>query len=183
METTIKNTTEQNDNDSNMNQNTPAPFNTDSWAIDADPLNNPTYPMKRTTGADHQRLNYERAPQQPVNVEVLKSTERPAISRVFGTSTPPRGLSGMLRRYAYKFSEGQSARWFTLVLADKIDVAEGLVDDVRRGHLPNVLEENGWRMEWKYNKTKLIRKAVVGIAVTSAIAAAMAWRWRRTASK
>src|SRR5688572_33437649 len=85
------------------------------WGIDADPENEPTYPMKHYTGADHDRLNYERAPQQPVNVEVLHSNERPGITRVFGASTPPSGWSGALRRYAFKFSEGSSAHWMTLI--------------------------------------------------------------------
>ena len=70
------------------------------WGIDANPQNNPTYPMKNYTGADHDRLNYEKVPQQPVTVELLQSIERPAPSHVFGTSTPPSGLSGMIRRYA-----------------------------------------------------------------------------------
>ncbi len=76
------------------------------WGIDADPKNQPTYPMKKYTGDDHRRLNYERPPQQPVNVEILHSNERPDVTRVFGTSVPPSGLSGMIRRYAFKYSEG-----------------------------------------------------------------------------
>ena len=63
------------------------------WGIDADPENEPTYPMKKYTGDDHRRLNYERAEQQPVDVEILMSNERPAVTTVFGTSTPPSGIS------------------------------------------------------------------------------------------
>src|SRR5918993_665240 len=59
------------------------------WGIDADPENEPTYPMKNWTGDDHKRLDYERAPQQPVDVEVLHSNERPSVSRVFGSTFPP----------------------------------------------------------------------------------------------
>src|SRR3954468_6387461 len=64
------------------------------WGMDADPENEPTYPMKNYTGDDHQRINYERSPQQPLSVEILQSTERPAPSVIFGTSVPPSGLSG-----------------------------------------------------------------------------------------
>src|SRR5687768_8421087 len=74
------------------------------WGIDADPENDPTYPMKDWNGADHQRFNYPKSTQQPVSVEVLQSIERPGISRVFGTSTPPDGLSGAIRRWAYQFN-------------------------------------------------------------------------------
>src|SRR5690349_6448345 len=83
----------------------------EGWGIDAVPENDPTYPMKHYTGADHDRLNYERAPQQKQDIELLKSNERPTITRVFGTSVPPSGLSGMLRRFAFRFSEGSSGHW------------------------------------------------------------------------
>lgn len=43
------------------------------WGIDADPENEPTYPIKKYTGDDHNRLLYERPPLQPVNVEILHS--------------------------------------------------------------------------------------------------------------
>src|SRR3954469_17966736 len=82
-----------------------APKDIPGWGHDADPKNNPTYPMKHYTGADHERIHYERPPQQPKNIEILKSIERPSISRVFGTSTPPKGLSGAIRRFAFRYSE------------------------------------------------------------------------------
>lgn len=139
------------------------------WGIDADPENDPTYPMKHYTGADHDRLNYERAPQQGQHEEILKSNERPVITRVFGTSTPPSGLSGMLRRYAFKFSEGNAAHWMTLILADRVNVIEGIVDDLAHGHVPNIFAERGWNAEWKYNKKGMVRNIAVGVAVTSVL--------------
>lgn len=139
------------------------------WGIDADPQNNPTYPMKHYTGADHDRLNYDRAPQQIRNMEVLQSNERPDITRVFGTSVPPSGLSGVLRRYAFRFSEGSAAHWMTLILADRINAVEGIIDDLSHGHVPNVFAERGWTAEWKYNRSGLIKKIAVGAAVTTAV--------------
>ena len=99
------------------------------WGIDADPENDPTYPMKHWNGADHERFNYDKPTQQPINIEVLHSNERPGVSRVFGTSTPLRGLSGMIRRFAFKYSESTYAHWVPLVLADRIGVVEGYIDD------------------------------------------------------
>jgi hypothetical protein len=141
----------------------------EGWGIDADPKNNPTYPMKHYTGADHGRLNYERVSQQPVNIEVLHSNERPAVTRVFGTSTPPGGLSGMLRRYAFKFSEGSSGHWLTLLIADRVNVVEGIVDDLKHGHVPNIFAEKGWQAEWKYNRKGAIKNVAVGLVVTTAV--------------
>ena len=138
------------------------------WGIDADPENEPTYPMKKWTGDDHRRLNYERPPQQPVDVEILHSNERPEVTRVFGTSVPPSGLSGMIRRYAFKYSEGSWGHWLPLILADRVNIGEGIVDDLRHGHVPNVCAERGWNAEWKYNRKGLIVKVATTALITTA---------------
>src|SRR3982751_1522639 len=90
--------------------------NIPGWGMDADPENEPTYPMKNYTGDDHQRINYMRSIQQPISVEILKSNERPSPSVVFGTSSPPSGLSGQIRRYAFKHSEDRYRHWIPLIL-------------------------------------------------------------------
>ena len=151
----------------------------EGWGIDADPENDPTYPMKHYNGADHDRLQYERAPQQSQHEEILKSNERPAITRVFGTSSPPSGLSGMLRRYAFRFSEGSAAHWMTLIVADRVNVVEGIVDDLAHGHVPNFFAERGWNAEWKYNKKGVIRNIAVGVTVTSILLLVLASRKKR----
>ena len=137
------------------------------WGIDADPKNEPTYPMKKYTGDDHKRLNWDRPPLQPVNIEVLHSTERPNITAVFGTSTPPSGLSGAIRRYAFQFSENQYMHWLPLLLADRVNVVEGIVDDLKRGHIPNIFAEKGMKAELKHNPKGLAKRILVTVAVTS----------------
>jgi len=135
------------------------------WGMDADPENEPTYPMKNYTGDDHNRINYERPAQQPDSIEILMSNERPALTRFFGTSVPPSGLSGIIRRYAFKHSEDRYRHWIPLILADRINVAEGLLEDLARGHLPNIVAERGWKMEWKYNSKRMIAKIATLTAV------------------
>jgi hypothetical protein len=137
------------------------------WGIDADPDNNPTYPMKNYTGADHERINYEKPPQQEENIEILKSNERPEISRVFGTSTPLAGVSGMIRRFAFRYSESSYGHWFPLVMADRIDVVQGIINDIKQGIFPNIFVEKGWKAEWKYNRNGLIKKLAVTVLVTT----------------
>ena len=149
------------------------------WGMDADPENNPTYPMKHWNGADHERIHYEKAPQQPQRVEIFHSIERPGITRVFGTSTPPRGLSGALRRYAFKYSEATAAHWMTLILADRVNVVEGIVDDLRHGIIPDFVEELGWKAEWKYNRKKFVSRIVVKAAVITLAIAFLVRRKRR----
>ena len=139
------------------------------WGIDADPENDPTYPMKHRTGADYERANYEKPPQQPINVEILQSIERPGVSRVFGTSTPPAGLSGMIRRFAFRYSESTYAHWVPLVVADRIGVVEGIVDDLKHGHIPNIFAEKGWQAEWKYNREGMIKNIAIGVGIAAGV--------------
>ena len=135
------------------------------WGMDADPENEPTYPMKNYTGDDHKRLDYERSEQQPQDVEVLMSNERPALTRVFGNTVPPSGLSGVIRRYAFKHSEDRYRHWIPLILADRINVVEGLVEDLSKGYIPNLSKERGWKVEWKYNPKGMIVKVAAITAV------------------
>ncbi|HEU4470430.1 MAG TPA: hypothetical protein VFR58_05055 [Flavisolibacter sp.] len=142
--------------------------NIPGWGMDADPENDPTYPMKHSNGADHERLNYEKAPQQRQDIEIFHSIERPGITRVFGTSTPPAGLSGAIRRYAYKYSEATATHWMTLILADRVDVIQGKINDLKNGILPNPLRERGWRAEWKHNRAAFIGKAATTVLLITA---------------
>jgi len=153
----------------------------DGWGIDADPANNPTYPMKNYTGADFQRLNYPRPDLQTPALKILHSNERPNLTAVFGTSVPRRGLSGALRKFAFKFSEGSSGHWLTLILADRVNVVEGIIDDLRHGYIPNIFAERGWKAEWKYNRQGAIRKIVVSAGVASVLITY--WVYRRRSKK
>jgi hypothetical protein len=137
------------------------------WGVDADPENEPTYPMKKYTGDDHRRLNYERSVQQVSNVEILHSNERPGLTSVFGTSTPPSGLSGKIRRFAFRYSEGEWSHWLSLIMADRLNAIEGIIDDLKKGTVPNIFVERGWTAEWKYNKAGVLKSVALGLAVTA----------------
>ena len=144
--------------------------NIPGWGMDADPDNDPQYPMKHTNGADHERLNYEKAPQQRQDMEILHSIERPGVTRVFGTSTPPEGLSGAVRRFAYQYSEATATHWMTLILADRIDVIQGKINDLKHGILPNPWIERGWQAEWKHNRAAFVgRMATTALLITAGI--------------
>ena len=138
------------------------------WGVDANPENDPTYPMKNRNNGEHAGYSWERPPQQQTDVEILHSNERPNVSAVFGTSTPPAGLSGMIRRYAFKYSESSYGHWLPLMLADRVGVVEGYLEDFSRGHIPNVFAERGWKAEWKHNRKSLVTRVLVGAVVASA---------------
>lgn len=141
------------------------------WGTDANPQNDPTYPIKKRTNEEHDGYSWERPAQQPVTVEVLHSNERPNLTAVFGTSSPPKGLSGRIRRHAFKYSESSYGHWLPLILADRINVFEGIIDDLKRGYVPNIFAERGWKAEWKYNRKEFVQKIVVGTLITSAVVA------------
>jgi hypothetical protein len=138
------------------------------WGVDANPKNDPTYPMKKRNNGEHAGYSWERPPQQPINVEVLHSNERPNVSATFGTSTPPSGLSGMIRRVAFKYSESSYGHWLPLMLADRVGVVEGMLDDLTRGRVPNILAERGWKAEWKHNRKSLVTRVLIGAVLASA---------------
>lgn len=151
----------------NMEKRAIDPSQVKGWGVDTNPKNDPTYPMKNRNNGEHDGYSWERPPQQPVDVEVLHSNERPNVSATFGTSTPPAGLSGMIRRFAFKYSESSYGHWLPLMLADRVGVVEGYVEDLTRGHVPNVFAERGWKAEWKHNRKSLVTRIAVGAALTS----------------
>ena len=133
------------------------------WGADLDRKNRPGVPMERMP----QRLDVAgRSPvQQQEKVEVLVSPERPHITPLFGSSLPPKGLSGVLRRLAFKTTESDIRHWLLLLVADRVNVVEGIGQDLARGHLPNVMGEMGIKAEWQHNRAGLVRKAAVATAV------------------
>ncbi|MCA1595183.1 MAG: hypothetical protein LC772_01980 [Chloroflexi bacterium] len=145
------------------------------WGVDADPENDPTYPMKCRNNGEHAGYSWERPPLQPENVEVLHSNERPNLTAVFGTSVPPAGLSGVIRRFAFRYSESSYGHWLPLMLADRVGVVEGLLQDLSSGRIPNIPAEMGWNAEWKHNRKTLITRVFLGAALTGA---ALAYRRR-----
>lgn len=136
------------------------------WGIDADPKNDPTYPMKMRTNDEHKGYSWERPTQQPIDMEILHSNERPNVTSVFGTSIPPRGLSGIIRRFAFRYSESSYGHWLPLVLADRINVIEGVIDDIAHGKFPNFFKEKGGPAIWKYNKKMILGKAAAFLLLT-----------------
>jgi hypothetical protein len=143
------------------------PSRINGWGVDADPKNDPTYPMKNRDDGEHAGYSWERPQQQPITIEVLHSNERPDVTSVFGTSTPPSGLSGAIRRKAFRYSESSYGHWLPLMLADRVNVVEGVLGDLRHARVPNVFAERGWKAEWKHDRTNLVRRILVRAVLIS----------------
>ena len=141
------------------------------WGVDANPKNDPTYPMKHRNDGEHTGYSWERPPQQPITTEILHSIERPDVTSVFGTSTTPWGLSGSIRRFAFRYSESSYGHWLPLMLADRVRVAEGVLGDLGHGHVPNLFAERGCKAEWRHNRASLVLRILVRVALISAAVA------------
>jgi hypothetical protein len=117
------------------------------WGADLDPQARPAYPRERTPPRFINKHWDDLEHQQPT-VKVFHSNERPGLTPVFGTAQPPSGLSGMIR-------------------ADRVNVVEGIIDDLSHGHVPNLFTEMGGPAEWRYNRQGFVRKAVIAGGVVA----------------
>lgn len=135
------------------------------WGADLDHANRPAYPMARMPArlaGDHSQPPV----QQAQTVEILQSIERPSMTPLFGTPQPPSGVSGLLRRAAFTYSESDLRHWMILLLADRVNMVEGVGSDLMRGHIPNVFAEMGGKAAFTYNRKAAVQKAIGVSAVT-----------------
>jgi hypothetical protein len=120
------------------------------WGVDLDPADRPAVPRERAddglTGA-HWRV----PEQQPQTWSRERSVEHRELPPVFGTSCPPRGLSGSVRRLAYqRFSEARAAHWLLLLAADRVDVVESSAGSWLRGRPDLPFVGSGLQAERRY---------------------------------
>jgi hypothetical protein len=153
------------------------PAGIQGWGADLDPAVRPGYPMERTPPRFiHPPATMEH---QKPSVKVFHSTERPGLTPVFGTAQPPTGVSGMIRAAAYHQSENDIRHWLMLLLADRVNMVEGIIEDLAHGHVPNVFKEMGGPAEWRHNRNGFIRKAFIAGAVVGALVYMKGRRRRR----
>jgi hypothetical protein len=113
------------------------------WGVDLDPKDRPSVPRERfdpgATGA-----HWDFPERQPETWPRERSIEHEFLTPVFGTSCPPKGLSGVLRKLAYaKYSEGRAAHWLILLAADRVDAIESHLASFASLHPDNPVTETG----------------------------------------
>ncbi len=106
------------------------------WGSAIDTANDPTYPYRVRDMDDHSG-EWRRPTLQQSSVEVLQSIEHKWRPAVFGTTSPPRGLSGMIRRAAFRWCESNLMHWLLLMGADRVNTFEGIFEDIARLRVPN----------------------------------------------
>lgn len=99
------------------------PVQPEGWGIDEAPERRPGVPMEAEPHPA-EGARGERPARQHPRVTVLRRRGLAELTPVFGTAQPPRGLSGLLRRGAYRIPEHRARHWLMLMAADRVDVLE-----------------------------------------------------------
>jgi hypothetical protein len=120
------------------------------WGSDLDPADRPSVPRERTdlvSGA-----HWDFPDRQPGGAARERSIEHAGVPPVFGTAAPLKGLSGVIRRYAYDhYSEARAAHWLLLLAGDRVDVIESHLTSLGTRHPVNPLAKSGLRAEFTGN--------------------------------
>lgn len=116
------------------------------WGVDLNPADRPSFPKEvlQDTGAhwDFPERQQPRGPRE-------RSTEHKFLTPVFGTAQPLRGLSGIIRRYAYTYSEARTPHWLLLMAGDRVDVLESRITALLQGRPDNPVTETGVLREFR----------------------------------
>jgi hypothetical protein len=121
------------------------------WGADLDPKDRPSVPKEvydpAATGA-----HWEFPERQPELWPRERSIEHKFLTPVFGTSCPPKGLSGAIRRFAYaRYSEGRAAHWLLLLGADRVDAVESAARSMLTLHPDNPITQTGVLSEFTHH--------------------------------
>src|SRR4051795_3472691 len=116
------------------------------WGVDLDPRDRPAVPRLQHD------LNGQAPWVMPERQEERwpreRSIEHLMLPPVFGTSCPPKGLSGVIRRFSYaRYSEGRAAHWLLLLAADRVDAVESHMASLLSFRPDNPVTETGIRSE------------------------------------
>lgn len=120
------------------------------WGVDLDPKDRPAVPQQRfdpeATGA-----HWDFPERQPEKWPRERSIEHRFLTPVFGTSTPPSGLSGVIRKVAYRYSEGRAAHWLLLLGADRVNAVESHLASFLTLRPDNPITQTGIRSEFTHH--------------------------------
>jgi hypothetical protein len=113
------------------------------WGVDLDPRDRPAVPrLQFDPNLSGAHWNFPE--RQPQKWPRERSIEHKFLTPVFGTSCPPKGLSGIMRRLAYnRYSEGRAAHWLILIAADRVDALESAVASFVTMRPDNPVTETG----------------------------------------
>jgi len=117
------------------------------WGVDLDPADRPSFPRERDP-EPQEGVHWHLPDQQPETWPRERSIEHERLTPVFGTSCPPRLLSGAIRKLSYRrYSEARAAHWLLLIAADRVDALEHHAQSLLTRRPDNPITETGIRTE------------------------------------
>lgn len=99
-------------------------FNGITPATDAPMSQRPGVPMEKDPPSPMGNAHWTTPERQADPGNVLKRHGLEQLTPVFGTTLPPKGLSGVIRRAAYEIPDHRTSHWLMLLLADRVDAIE-----------------------------------------------------------
>ena len=112
------------------------------WGADLDRADRPSVPKERAPSLNGAHWDFPE--RQPESWPRERSIEHAFLTPVFGTSCPPKGLSGVMRKVAYKrYSEAKAAHWLLLLAADRVDALESTLASFATLRPDNPVTESG----------------------------------------
>jgi hypothetical protein len=113
------------------------------WGADLDPADRPSFPRERFDPAAS-GAHWDFPDRQPEPWPRERSIEHEMLTPVFGTAQPPHGVSGAIRKYAYRrFSEARAAHWLLLIAADRVDATGAHLRSLATLRPDNPITETG----------------------------------------
>jgi hypothetical protein len=121
------------------------------WGVDLDPKDRPSVPREQFDPALN-GAHWDFPERQPELWPRERSIEHKFLTPVFGTSSPPKGLSGVIRKFAYRrYSEGRAAHWLLLLAADRVDAGEAHLKSFLTLRPDNPITQTGVLSEFKHH--------------------------------
>lgn len=146
------------------------------WGVDLDFARRNVFPMELPSDVQTARGDVKHWQVARTTVDI--SNEHPGLTPVFGDTLPPRGLSGMLRNYAYEYGEATTRHWMGLMLADRVERIERLVADAVQGRPDNVVAERAWPAKVRHadGRTAATNTAAAVAAVAAIAIGLVVWK-------
>ncbi|WP_373046149.1 hypothetical protein [Vulgatibacter sp.] len=95
------------------------------WGADARPEQRPGIPRELEPGKLRGAWWDEPERQQlPAGLEITLGEQYDRLPPAFATTQPPSGVSGMMRKAAYRIPEYKATHWMILLLADRVNAVE-----------------------------------------------------------
>lgn len=120
------------------------------WGADLDHKDRPSVPKELPADPERSGAHWVFPERQVEKWPRERSVEHQMLTPVFGTSCPPKGLSGVIRKYSYKkYSEARAAHWLLLLAADRVDRTESTLRSFATLHPDNPITQTGILSEFK----------------------------------